>query len=98
MVVIAVGCAAACLLLLLLVVTGARRRVEQRAGDQVDRGRVIAASPREEDRIRPIVDPTGERVWLEDVDTCWHEIVAWSLPVRGADSRIRVDDRGADSA
>jgi hypothetical protein len=32
---------------------------------------------REEDRVRPAVTATGERIWVEPDQLIWHEIVAW---------------------
>lgn len=32
---------------------------------------------REEDRVRPAVTASGERIWVEPDDLVWHEIVAW---------------------
>jgi hypothetical protein len=40
-----------------------------------------AAEPRnpsrEEDRVRPVVTASGERIWIEPHELVWHEIVAW---------------------
>jgi hypothetical protein len=46
---------------------------------------------REEDRVRPAVDATGERIWLEQDELFWHEIVCW--PARRPPSGER---EGAD--
>ena len=32
---------------------------------------------REEDRVRPAVAASGERIWIEADELVWHEIVAW---------------------
>jgi hypothetical protein len=32
---------------------------------------------REEDRVRPAVTSSGERIWLEPDQLVWHEIVTW---------------------
>jgi hypothetical protein len=32
---------------------------------------------REEDRVRPVVAPSGERIWIAPDELVWHEIVAW---------------------
>jgi hypothetical protein len=32
---------------------------------------------RDEDRVRPAVTASGERIWLEPDQLIWHEIVAW---------------------
>jgi hypothetical protein len=32
---------------------------------------------REEDRVRPAVTASGERIWIESDQLVWHEIVAW---------------------
>jgi hypothetical protein len=32
---------------------------------------------REEDRVRPAVTASGERIWIEPDELVWHEIVAW---------------------
>jgi len=36
----------------------------------------ITAS-REEDRVRPAVSSSGERIWIEPDQLVWHEIVTW---------------------
>lgn len=35
---------------------------------------------REEDRVRPAVAASGERIWIEPDELVWHEIVAWPRP------------------
>ncbi len=40
---------------------------------------------REEDRVRPAVTSTGQRIWIEPDQLIWHEIVAW--PERRIDPR-----------
>ncbi len=35
---------------------------------------------REEDRVRPAVAATGERIWIDADELVWHEIVAWPQP------------------
>ena len=35
---------------------------------------------REEDRVRPAVAASGERIWIEPDELVWHEIVAWPQP------------------
>jgi hypothetical protein len=35
---------------------------------------------RDEDRVRPAVAASGERIWIEPGDVVWHEIVAWPQP------------------
>ena len=32
---------------------------------------------REEDRVRPALTPSGERIWIDGDELDWHEIVAW---------------------
>jgi hypothetical protein len=32
---------------------------------------------REEDRVRPAVTVSGERIWIDPGEAVWHEIVAW---------------------
>lgn len=46
---------------------------------------------REEDRVRPAVTASGERIWLEPDELVWHEIVAW--PQSKATARSRKDVR-----
>jgi hypothetical protein len=51
------------------------RRREQRMSSQPDAG---PRNPsREEDRIRPAVTASGQRIWIEPDQLIWHEIVAW---------------------
>ena len=39
---------------------------------------VAPISPsREEDRVRPAVSSSGERIWIEPDQLVWHEIVTW---------------------
>jgi hypothetical protein len=45
---------------------------------------------REEDRVRPAVTASGERIWIEPDELVWHEIVAWpelKAPARRNDVR-----------
>jgi hypothetical protein len=61
-------------------------RSSGRAHSTAGRARRRAVPPsREEDRVRPAVGPTGERIWLEQDEVFWHEIVCW--PVRPPTSR-----------
>jgi hypothetical protein len=52
------------------------RRRPQRSSANAD---AVPISPsRDEDRVRPAVTATGERIWVESPDELvWHEIVAW---------------------
>lgn len=45
---------------------------------------------REEDRVRPAVTTSGERIWIEPDELAWHEIVAWPQPRVTARSRSEV--------
>jgi hypothetical protein len=40
---------------------------------------------REEDRVRPAVTTSGERIWIESDQLVWHEIVTW--PDRESNAR-----------
>jgi hypothetical protein len=33
--------------------------------------------PRVEDRVRPAVTASGEKIWVAEDDLIWHEIVSW---------------------
>jgi hypothetical protein len=39
--------------------------------------RAVRFGRREEDRIRPMVDRTGARIWVAEEDLFWHDIVLW---------------------
>ena len=45
------------------------------------------APSREEDRVRPARDVTGERIWLEQDELLWHEIVCWPARRAAEDGR-----------
>jgi hypothetical protein len=71
-VMVAVGvCGLVCWLAALLLLPHRRRRVSSE----------IDAAPRnpsrDEDRVRPAVTASGERIWVESDQLVWHEIVAW---------------------
>jgi hypothetical protein len=42
---------------------------------------------RDEDRVRPAVTASGERIWIEPDELVWHEIVAWPQPRPAARDR-----------
>lgn len=37
----------------------------------------LSVPPRVEDRVRPAVAPSGEKIWVSEDDLIWHEIVSW---------------------
>jgi hypothetical protein len=77
------ACALCCAAWAVAVIQFTRRPSQQRevaAPDVVDR-------PREEDRVRPAVDASGEPIWVDADELFWHEIVAW--PRRLADAEKR---------
>ena len=80
------ACLATCVLtsLLTLALTGSLRRVEP-VEARVDG--LPAPRLREEDRVRPAISPAGERIWVDEDDIEWHEIVTWTWPtdIRPAD-------------
>ena len=92
MILVVVACVATCVLtsLLTLALTGSLRRsepAEAQVQTQVD-GPPAAPRSREEDRVRPAINPAGERIWVDEDDIEWHEIVSWTLPAEPTDVQL----------
>lgn len=50
-------------------------RRPRRVSSEID---VAPRNPsRDEDRVRPAVTASGDRIWVESDELVWHEIVAW---------------------
>lgn len=83
------ACALWCAVLwVALVVRATGRRHPARGSDAVVR-------TREEDRVRPAVDATGARIWLEQDEVFWHEIVCWPARRQPSGDRERTNSRNA---
>jgi hypothetical protein len=54
-------------------VTGARSH----SGAGIGPSRFAVVASREEDRVRPAVDRSGARIWVDEQDLFWYDIVAW---------------------
>ena len=76
MLIVVAACAATCVLtsLLTLALTGSFRRAPQLAE------RPAPPRVREEDRVRPAINRAGERIWVDEENIEWHEIVTWTWP------------------
>jgi hypothetical protein len=67
------ACAACCAAIwAALIVLGTGR-----AAEAAPPRRTRTVTTREEDLVRPAVDPSGEPIWLETDELFWHEIVCW---------------------
>jgi hypothetical protein len=72
-------CAAGCAGIVVLALL-ARSRPADPAADAPMPLRPDPPRGREEDRVRPAVSEAGEKIWIDENDVVWHEIVAWSGP------------------
>ena len=63
-------CLALCVL---AIVWAGRERID---ADDVERAERV----REEDLVRPAIDPDGRPTWVTPGEVVWHEIVEWPLP------------------
>jgi hypothetical protein len=89
---IAAACVPAFAVLAAAVLLGRRRTVLPSVAALLDtpagahRAAHPAARPearhrvREEDRVRPAVSDSGEKIWVDENEVMWHEIVSWSGP------------------
>lgn len=83
---IAAACVPAFAVLAAAVLLGRRRTVLPSVAALLDTPAAPTASTgarhrlREEDRVRPGISASGEKIWLDENDVLWHEIVSWSGP------------------
>lgn len=78
MIVAVVACVPALAMLLAILLLGYRR------GELTAVATAATARGREEDRVRPVVDASGAKVWVDADDIVWHVIVSWPIPGRSA--------------
>ena len=89
--IVVAACVGTCVLtsLLTLVLTTSLHRPAQLAA------RPAPPRPREEDRVRPAINRAGERIWVDEENIEWHEIVTWTWPTDIVPVEVQPEHRTA---